>query len=667
MNPLSTHGRQVHLDFHTSPHIPGVASDFDAEAFAQTFADARVNSVTVFAKCHHGMCYYPTQTGTTHPHLNQRDLLGEQIEALHSRGIRAPIYTTIVWEEDAAARFPAWRQFTKNGTFAGDALATDLKTPQPGKWKWLNFLHPDYQDYFEAHLRELAARYGSEIDGFFFDILMLHPSAEWSESGLAFRRQQGLMDAPHAVFQSRAQQVFTAKFAALVRDLVPNATHFFNSGVHFYGDSRFGVRARQDSYSHFEVESLPSGFWGYDHFPRSARLVMDWGKEWLSMTGRFQKQWGDFGGIKPQAALEYECFRAQALGGANSVGDQLPPRGVLDAAAYKLIGAVYSQLEAAEPFYAGSVAIPQVGIVCPNVAGEEEAPSGKSEEGAVRMCEEAHYDCVMLDDASDLSGLELVILPDSVQITTALQAKLSGFYANGGKLLISYRAGFDARGEWALDFLPLDFAGEAEKWPTFWRAKAEFEANLSLSDRVHYARGFNVVPEGLEILVERVLPYFQRTDARFCSHFQTPPQAETDAFPAVVAGERFVYFADPIFREYRQTGNLAARDGWRAAMQRLVGAAPFGEGLPTTITVYPRRRGDDLLLTLLHYIPVRKALDIDVIEERSSFGGETLRVPANARNARVFGGDELQTDEMGLALPNVKGRLLLDVPNYFAA
>ncbi|PQV62597.1 putative glycosyl hydrolase 6 [Abditibacterium utsteinense] len=667
--PLSQFQRQVHLDFHTSPFIPGVASDFDAAAFAQTFVDARVNSVTVFAKCHHGMCYYPTQSGTVHPHLEGRDLLGEQLEALHSRGIRAPIYTTIVWEEDAAARFPQWRQLTKDGNFAGDSVAADFKTLQPGRWKWMNFLHPDYQDYMENHLREIVARYGADaIDGFFLDILMIHSSAEWSESGLKFRREQGLMDAPWAVFQSRAQEVFCAKFARILRGLVPDTGIFFNSGIHFYGDSKRGVRARADSYSHFEVESLPSGFWGYDHFPRSARLVMDWNQEWLSMTGRFQRMWGDFGGIKPQAALEYECFRAQALGGANSVGDQLPPRGILDPAAYKLIGNVFSQVEAAEPFYEGSQAMSQIGIVCPNVAGEDEGQSGKSEEGAVRMCEEAHYDCVMLDDASDFGRLELLILPDSVQVTPALKEKLAAFYQNGGKLVISHRAGFDENGDWALDFLPLQFEGEVEKWPTFWRARSEFEPDLALSDRVHYERGLNVSPQSVEVLVERVLPYFQRTDVTFSSHFQTPPIKEADAFPAVVAGERFVYFADPIFREVRQTGNMAARDGWRAAMKRLVGAAPYGKGLPTTMLSVPRRSGNNLHLTLLHYVPVRKALDIDVIEERSSFGGEVLFLPEKVAQIIDFEtqvGLEHASDG-GFKLPLKKGRLLLEVPRFFA-
>ncbi len=101
--------------------------------------------------------------------------------------------------------------------------------------------------------------------------------------------------------------------------------------------------------------------------------------------------------------------------------------------------------------------------------------------------------------------------------------------------------------------------------------------------------------------------------------------AEADTHPAVIAGERFVYFADPIFREFRQTGNLMMRSTWRQAMISLIGEPPFGNGLPKAVNVMPRRRGDDLILTLLHYIPVRKALEVDMIEERSSFAGERLK------------------------------------------
>jgi hypothetical protein len=225
---------------------------------------------------------------------------------------------------------------------------------------------------------------------------------------------------------------------------------------------------------------------------------------------------------------------------------------------------------------------------------------------------------------------------------------------------------FDADGKFLLDFLPLTFHGETEKWPTYWRAASEFLPEIN-GDRVFYERGLNVTADGGEILIRRVLPYFRRTDVTYCSHYQTPPQAEVDAFPAVVAGDRFVYFADPIFREYRQTGNLAARDAWKAAVRRLIGAAPFGEGLPTTVLAVPLRRGDDLLLTLLHYVPVRKALDIDVIEERHSFGGEKLILKGASEVRDWETGISLESTAEGeFILPARKGRLLLEATGYFA-
>ena len=53
--------RQIHLDFHTSEAIEGVCSEFDAEEFAQTLADAHVNSITLFSCGHHGNLYYDSK------------------------------------------------------------------------------------------------------------------------------------------------------------------------------------------------------------------------------------------------------------------------------------------------------------------------------------------------------------------------------------------------------------------------------------------------------------------------------------------------------------------------------------------------------------------------------------------------------------------------------
>ena len=176
-------------------------------------------------------------------------------------------------------------------------------------WKFNNFLHPDYQDYIEAHVREICANY--DVDGLFFDIVFFAQTACWSESSVKFRTEHGLLGIDARTFdrfQAAAQLTFAEKFTRLVRGLKPDATLFYNAQNDASIDPTVGTRARLDQITHFEIESLPSGVWGYYHFPRMARLQSHWGKFWLGMTGRFQKMWGDFGGIKPQAALEFECL-----------------------------------------------------------------------------------------------------------------------------------------------------------------------------------------------------------------------------------------------------------------------------------------------------------------------------------------------------------------------
>ena len=118
MSRITMGFRQVHLDFHTSEQIPEVASDFDAAEFVETLERAEVNSVTVFAKCHHGMSYYDTKVGVRHPHL-KRDLLGEMIEACHARDIRTPVYVSVGQDEWAAEHHADWRRLYADGRLEG--------------------------------------------------------------------------------------------------------------------------------------------------------------------------------------------------------------------------------------------------------------------------------------------------------------------------------------------------------------------------------------------------------------------------------------------------------------------------------------------------------------------------------------------------------------------
>jgi alpha-L-fucosidase len=111
--------RDIHLDFHTSDLIQDVGADFDPTQFARTLSEAHVSFICLFARYHHGYCYYPIKFGTTHPSLKRRDLLGEMINAVKAFNISPCVYTTVVWDELTSQLHPEWRQITPERKFIG--------------------------------------------------------------------------------------------------------------------------------------------------------------------------------------------------------------------------------------------------------------------------------------------------------------------------------------------------------------------------------------------------------------------------------------------------------------------------------------------------------------------------------------------------------------------
>lgn len=663
--------RQIHLDFHNSPFIPGILSDFDADVFAKTMANAHVNSVTVFARCIHGMAYYPTQFGEQHPTMQGRDFLGEAIEALHRYGIRAPIYVTVTWEEEVARKHPEWRQMYRSGRLATMNPEMDPNAYVPGsEWKLNDFIHPDHMDFIEAYLDEILSNY--PVDGFFVDMVFYQVHATWSKAARALREKHGLMGQDletHIRFESLAQRLFCERFTHQILGRAPKATVFYNTPNHLYVQKDQGAFARMDFQTHAEIESLPSGIWGYNHFPKiGRRLAAQDEKQWLGMTGRFQKMWGDFGGIKPTPALEYECFRTQALGGANSIGDQLLPNGQLDADAYSLIASVYKQCAEAEEFYEDSTCVKQIGILTTASPDLPSESSHLSEEGAIMLFEGLRYECACLDEGSVLEDYELIVMPDSGRLTPLLEKKLTDYLKKGGKVLASYNAGLIQDESWFFNTHGITCVGESEFYPSYWAVEtAQLGTDLSQGPRVFYAQGNEVnVSDRYQTLVSRNLPYFQRSDLEYCSHYQAPPSGRLSPHPVCVSDGQIVYFADPIFREYRVKGNNFIKDVLGRILEIHLGKPRIG-GIKKTVECYTRKRGKDLLLTLLHYLPVRKATECDVIEDSLSLTCQKLKLNQAVDTVLKYPEQiPLDQDADGaFILPESDGRLLLLIPNYW--
>ena len=99
--------RKVHIEYHTSRHMPRLAERFDADEFGDRLLAAHVNGATVFAKDMYGYCYFPSTHGQMHPNLSF-DLLGAQVAALRKRNISVLSYFMLTWNPELADRHPEW-------------------------------------------------------------------------------------------------------------------------------------------------------------------------------------------------------------------------------------------------------------------------------------------------------------------------------------------------------------------------------------------------------------------------------------------------------------------------------------------------------------------------------------------------------------------------------
>ena len=445
--------RQVHLDFHTSPDIPDVGADWNAEDFVRTLQDARVNSINVFAKCHHGMNYYPTKIGPVHPAL-KFDLLGAQIEACHRSDIRCPIYISVGFEVSAAQRHPEWRQVSKEGRLVGNA-PLEAGWGADG-WPWL-CVNNGYADELIAQTEELLSLY--ECDGFWYDILMVGEGACLCVNCLAEMRREGRDPANdiHRIAHNHAvMRRFMERASAVIRAKAPDAAIFYNCRPWEELENEF------DFHSQVEIESLPTGGWGYGFFPLWARYGRGFGLPTVGMTGRFAGSWADWGGLKHPDALRYECGTILAAGGAICVGDQMHPRGRLSSAVYEVIGEAFRDVEAVEALCLGAEPETQMALL---MLGE----AGDAVQGAGKMLLELHgqFDLVTPKSCPDLGRYDVLVVPDGGLPAPEVTEKLRQFMAGGGKLLASHRALLDETvGKFLLpDALGIDYLGPAGQQP----------------------------------------------------------------------------------------------------------------------------------------------------------------------------------------------------------
>ncbi|WP_026574257.1 alpha-amylase family protein [Bacillus sp. UNC438CL73TsuS30] len=614
MQDFNLRFRQIHLDFHTSPDIENIGAGFDPEEFAGTLEKAKVNSVTCFARCHHGYFYYDSQLfpEIVHPHLVNKNMLKEQIEACHKRNIRVPIYITVQWDDYSAEKHPEWLARDEKGEpIYHPNFYKEGASIEPGFYRHLCVNSP-YRDYLRAQTQEILDIF--PVDGLFFDIVNpLECSCENCQIGMAEAGLNPEKKEDRILYGQKVIDQFKLDMTAFIRESNQECSIFYNRG-----HISTAHRPIKSAYTHFELESLPSGDWGYLHFPITARYARNLGLDSLGMTGKFHTMWGDFHSFKNKAALEYECFRSLALNLKCMIGDQMEPNGEISKPVYDLIGSVYSQIEAKEPWCEGAKHLTEIGVFTPEEFLDSRSLDGLPPAimGITRMLEEGGHQFDILDSESDLKKYKVLVLPDTIQVDEEFACKLENYLKNGGKLIASYQSGLDPdKKQFSLSSLGVELVGDAPYSPDFLLPKGGMGKGLLETEHVMYLKGLQVrALEGSEVLIDTKIPYFNRTFDKFCSHAHTPSSGET-GYPGVVKKGQSIYFMHPIFSQYSENAPRWCKQLFLNALELLLPEPLIQHDGPSTLHVTINKQEDRGIIHLLHYIPERRSQQIEVIED----------------------------------------------------
>ncbi len=554
--------RQVHLDFHTSEHLMEVGKEFKKEDFQAALRTGHIDSINLFAKCHHSWSYYPTEVGRMHPNLDF-DLLGAQLEACREIGVRTQIYYTFGWSANDAEAHPEWcvrdreGKFVTSGSRSEDSKAED---PLPDYyWKFL-CANTAYHEHIMAQVEELCERYVS--DGFWFDIYQVERHCfcescrhDMKAAGIDFEDASAVEG-----FTAGTMQRHCKALRELIGRYHPTAQVFFNGTTAIEGGANFRHWMFVNNTVQ-DLEDLPTVWGGYDKLPFQSKYFLQAGYGITAMSGKFHTAWGEFGGFKHPEALRYEAASMIAWGASCNFGDQLHPSGKIDSATYRIIGEAYAYVKEIEAYGIGGQPVARLGLW--------RSFSAAHDEGLVKMLLEKQINFEVANFSKDLRAYECILIPGAACLDAATADRLNAFAKAGGNLLVLGSGALDAEGKVLLD-IGADYLGEANYDRDYLAVEGALAEGLVASPFLNFkpARRFKAHADA-EVLAQLHEPFFSRTAEHYCSHQNTPHRLEPAEHPAIVRKGNIITIVPELDWMYLKHGARLHRDLFYNVLQRL--------------------------------------------------------------------------------------------------
>ena len=522
-----------------------------------------------------------------------------------------------------------------------------------------------YGDHHVDMVKETIEHCG--VDGMFLDCFYASPC--YGFECVEAMRQEGIDiedEEQVADFNYRKLKKMATRISDAARSVKPDIMLYFN-GIGYEAQAQIG--------SYLELECLPTGGWGYDFLPFCSRYLRTLGKPVLNMTARFHKSWGDFGGIRTEASLEYDCIYGIANGLYTTIGDHFHPRGDINRAVAELDTTIYKRLQKLDPWIDGAKPVAEIALamVYPYPGHDMLSPkrfpvflaSHDSIRGGARMLCELKQQFDVPSYYSSWDKYDVIVLPDSVPATDEFKKRIRAHLDKGGKIIASAWSGLDAD---AKRFAFKDWGAEYVKDDDF--DPAFFNASHAVADEFPdmpmnlYCKGVEVkAADGAEVLGTICTPYYNRHWDGEHGFVYLPPDRDTGR-PAILCNGQVGYVSHPIFKSYFDSAALPCRQILKVLLDRLLprpllktpNAPSF---LRATVTEQPGRR----MVYLLAYMPESRGKEMNMIEEPLIVENQKVQIRMDgAKYSRAYLAPDREplamTVEDGYAcvtLPRIKG------------
>ena len=604
--------RQVHLDFHTSEHLKGIGSCFNKSEFQDSLIKANVNSINLFAKCHHSWSYYPTKIGRIHPSLNF-DLLGEQIKACKEIGIKTFIYYTMGWSSNDAENHPEWCARNKDGSFiihgsSDNVNKSTYKESLPHYyWKFL-CVNTGYHELMRNQIQELSKQY--EVDGFWFDIYQVHRLCycENCRSEMSLRNIDINDDSDVESFNALKIKEHCRDLNSLIFENLPKAKVFYNGTTALESGANFRHHMYENN-SIQDLEDLPTTWGGYDKLPLQAKYFLNAGYPITAMSGKFHTAWGEFGGFKHPDALKYEASSMIASGANCNFGDQLHPNGKIDTSTYSNIGFAYDYIQKIEEFGIGGIPISRLGLW--------RSFDQECDEGLSKMLLEQHVDFDIANFSENFSEYSVVIFPSKTELSEDQVYKVNKYIENGGAVISLAKSLLNFTKDFKTNNFGVIYLGDSNFDCDYTLVSESLEPTFAKSPFLNYYAAMKVKTfRKVQILGDIYEPYFNRTSEHYCSHQKTPFQDFKSDHPAITKKNNCIFIAHELDSMYHSYGARVHREVFNNCLKLVYNDPLVSIDLPSTarINLLHQKNENRFVLHLLSSAPVQRGLT-SVIED----------------------------------------------------